>query len=32
VSNLRALDRSIQAYQEGRVVSKTLEELRAMEE
>ena len=30
--NLRALDRSIQAYQEGRTVTKTWEELRAMEE
>jgi len=32
MSNLRALDRSIQAYQEGKVVTKTWEELRAMEE
>ena len=30
--NLRALDRSIQAYQEGKIVTKTWEELRAMEE
>jgi len=31
-SNLRALDLAIQDYKEGRVVNKTWEELRAMEE